>query len=360
MSARDTPQEHHRPLTPEALAGTSVWAVAQRPLPAQRRGRYLPASGHHPARMAPDLAAHIIHTYTVPEDLVVDPMCGIGTTLVEAVHAGRHGLGVDCEKRWATLAGQNLDLARAQGATGTAEIVHADARDLPGALPRHLVALAGTAALVLTSPPYGPATHAHTRAASTQRTGHAGVTHRRDTYADPADTANLANAPTTQTLIDGFTQILHAAAWLLHPTGRLAVTARPWRENGELIDLPSMIIDAAEHAGFIHTDRCVALLTGLRHGRLLPRPSFLQLLQLRRARTAGTRLHLIAHEDVLIFEVGLAPSRASALPAEPVRWVNSPAEGPSSRALAGADRIPAAGERESGQAVGVVGGHADG
>jgi modification methylase len=196
--------------------------------------------------------------------------------------------------------------------------VQADARDLPGALPWHLVALAGTAALVLTSPPYGPAAHAHARAASTQRTGQAGVTHRRDTYADPADAANLANAPTAWALMDGFTQILHAAAWLLHPSGRLVITVRPWRQNGELIDLPSMIIDAAEHAGFIHTDRCVALLTGLRHGRLLPRPSFLQLLQLRRTQTAGARLQLIAHEDVLVFEAPTAPSWALALPAEPV------------------------------------------
>jgi DNA modification methylase len=29
--------------------------------------------------------------------VVLDPMCGIGTTLVEAVHLGRHAIGVEYE-----------------------------------------------------------------------------------------------------------------------------------------------------------------------------------------------------------------------------------------------------------------------
>jgi modification methylase len=66
-----------------------------------------------------------------------------------------------------------------------------------------------------------------------------------------------------------------------------------------------MIIEAAEQAGFIQTDRCVALLAGVQEGRLRARPSFLQLMQLRKARTAGSRLHLIVHEDVLVFAAGM-------------------------------------------------------
>ena len=47
--------------------------------------------------------------------------------------------------------------------------------------------------------------------------------------------------------------------------------------------------------------RCVALLAGLRDGRLIARPSFFQLDNLRRARRGGQPWHLIVHEDVLIF-----------------------------------------------------------
>ena len=41
--------------------------------------------------MMPGIAATAIARYTEPGDLVADPMCGIGTTLVEAVHLDRDG-----------------------------------------------------------------------------------------------------------------------------------------------------------------------------------------------------------------------------------------------------------------------------
>jgi tRNA G10 N-methylase Trm11 len=51
--------------------------------------------------MLPAIAAHAIHAYIKPGDLVFDPMCGIGTTVVEAMHAGRDVIGVEYESRWA-------------------------------------------------------------------------------------------------------------------------------------------------------------------------------------------------------------------------------------------------------------------
>ena len=79
------------------------------------------------------------------------------------------------------------------------------------------------------------------------------------------------------------------------------VTARPWRQHGELVDLPAAVIAAGARAGLIPVARCVALLAGLRGGRLIARPSFFQLDNLRRARRYGQPWHLIVHEDVLIF-----------------------------------------------------------
>ena len=90
---------------------SSVWATAQASPAAQRRGRYVPESSAHPAKMLPAVAAHAITHYTRPGDLVMDPMCGIGTTLVEAVHLGRRAVGVEYETRWAHIARANLDLA---------------------------------------------------------------------------------------------------------------------------------------------------------------------------------------------------------------------------------------------------------
>src|SRR5580704_2274564 len=113
----------------------SVWPVAQRSAPAQRRGRYLPLSGHHPAKMLPAIAARAVATYTGPGDLVLDPMCGIGTTLVEAVHLGRDAIGVEYEARWAELAAAGVTRARRDGAAGAGQVIRADARQLPQAAP---------------------------------------------------------------------------------------------------------------------------------------------------------------------------------------------------------------------------------
>src|SRR6266540_3500066 len=47
---------------------------------------------------------------------------GIATTVVEAMHLGRHGIGVEYEARWVRLAADNIRLATAQGASGTGEV----------------------------------------------------------------------------------------------------------------------------------------------------------------------------------------------------------------------------------------------
>src|ERR671914_2106342 len=90
-SRRHSRQTPERP-TQEPVP-LSVWACAQQPAAFQRRGRYLPGSTAHPAKMLPAVAAAAINAYTQPDDIVLDPMCGIGTTLVEAAHHGRTPIG---------------------------------------------------------------------------------------------------------------------------------------------------------------------------------------------------------------------------------------------------------------------------
>src|SRR5919204_1990971 len=106
-----TPEPHTRTSVPMA-----VWPCAQQTSQVQRHGRYLPESNRHPAKMLPELARRAISAYSEPGELVVDPMCGIGTTLVEAIHLGRKALGVELEDRWASLATANLAHAHQQGA----------------------------------------------------------------------------------------------------------------------------------------------------------------------------------------------------------------------------------------------------
>lgn len=275
----------------------SVWTTAQRNARAQRAGRYVEVSGTHPAKMLPAIAARAIATYTGPGDLVVDPMAGIGSTLVEAVHLGRDAIGVEYEPNWADLARANLAHARAQGATGHGEVVCGDARHLPTLVDP---AVRGLVALVLTSPPYGPSLHGRV----TARPGE-GIAKAHNRYS--TDPANLAHVG-LDGLLDAMRTILAGCASLLRPGGYVAMTVRPWWSAGQLVDLPGALVRVGEDAGLVLYERNVALLAGLRGDRLVPRTSFFALEQVRKARAAGVPRFVIAHEDLLVFR---APSEAT-------------------------------------------------
>jgi modification methylase len=268
----------------------SVWATAQHLPRHQRAGRYVPASTAHPAKMLPSIAATAIAAYTQPGELVIDPMCGIGTTLVEAVHQDRQAIGVEYEARWAAVAQANLTLAASQGAAGTGQVHTGDARHLLDLLHP---ALHGTAALVLTSPPYGQSVHGQVSA----RPGH-GIAKSHDRYS--TDPSNLGRS-SHPILLEALEEILGAGRELLRPGGTLVLTARPWRRHGLLVDFPGQLTRTAETAGLVAYERNVALLVGLRGDRLVPRPSFFQLDHIRKARARGLPLRIIAHEDVLAF-----------------------------------------------------------
>ena len=282
----------------------SVWTTAQTSPAAQRKNRYTPESTAHPAKMLPAVAAHAIAHYTNPGDLVLDPMCGIGTTLVEAVHAGRRAVGVEYEPHWVDIARDNLDLARTRGVEHDARVFHGDARQLSSLLPQDYV---GQAALVVTSPPYGPSTHGQVSVSPT-----AGIQKYYHRYGNTLDRGNLANIGHHR-LLAGFTRILAGLVTFLRPGGHIAITIRPWREHAELIDLPAQILACGRQAGLIPVERCVALLARAAEHDLVGRGSFFQRDFIRKQRDAGLPLHLIAHEDVLVFRTLLTPQSSREL-----------------------------------------------
>ena len=281
----------------------SVWTTAQTSPSTQRRGRYTRESTAHPAKMLPDVARYAIGHYTEPGDLVLDPMCGIGTTLVEAVHLGRRAVGIEYEPHWVTVANNNLALAAGHGVDHDGQVFHGDARQLSTLLPAEL---RGQAALVVTSPPYGPSTHGRVAVAPGE-----GIQKYFHQYGSTLDRGNLANIGHHR-LLSGFTRILTALAEFMRPGGHIAITVRPWREHAELIDLPSQILTCGRNAGLIPVERCAALLARVAEHDFVARGSFFQRDFLRKQREAGLPLHLIAHEDVLVFRTPLRPSRSAA------------------------------------------------
>jgi site-specific DNA-methyltransferase (adenine-specific) len=89
-------------------ATTDVWEI-----PSERASRV-----GHPAPFPVELPERLIHLLTYEGDVVLDPFCGSGTTLVAAARTGRHGVGFDTEPEYVEIANQRV---AAEGAVGDDE-----------------------------------------------------------------------------------------------------------------------------------------------------------------------------------------------------------------------------------------------
>ncbi|GAA4921911.1 hypothetical protein GCM10023223_48760 [Stackebrandtia albiflava] len=246
--------------------------------------------------MFPHIARHAIAAYTSPGDLVVDPMCGIGTTLVEAIELGRPAIGIEYEPAWTGTAAANLYLARQRVPDAPAsDVITGDARQLPVLLPQDAV---GRVKLILTSPPYGQLTHGRVRQNAQGRI--LKLSNRYGPHRN--DRSQLAHRG-LPALIDGLTEVFTACGQVLAPDGLLVLAVRPWVEQGRLVDFPSMMVDAATTAGLAITQRCAAILARWNHHTqtLEPHHTFFALHNTRQARANGRPAHLIVHEDILVF-----------------------------------------------------------
>lgn len=269
----------------------AVWPVAQTSSQYQRRGRYLPASTAHPGKMVPALARRILETYSVPGQLVCDPMCGIGTTLVEGADLGRRCIGVELEARWAELGEANLDHVLSSEKRALAEVRVGDARRLA----ELLADVAGTVDLVATSPPY--ACEVGTVDKPSWRAGRSLCD--RSTLNYSASKANLGHAR-DEAYLAQMAEVYEACHSVLRPDGLLVTVTKNLRRRGRCFDLAAATVQLARDAGFSYVQHVVALLCAIRDSELVARPSFWQLTQTRKALARGLPAHLVAHEDVLV------------------------------------------------------------
>jgi modification methylase len=274
------------------LVPLAVWPCAQTSAQYQRAGRYLAASSSHPGKMLPELACRLVAEYCPPGGLVADPMCGIGTTLVEAATLDRLAVGVELEPRWAELARANLGQTLPPQQAALTEVRVGDARRLPETL--HDVA--GRVDLVVTSPPYACDAGVIDRPA--WRAG--GRLCQPDSLNYSRNPANLGHAR-GQVWRSGIAEVLAGCAWLLRPGGLLVTVTKNTRRLGRLNDLAAGTVELAEQAGFGYLQHIIALHAAVRDGGLAARPSFWQLTQTRKARARGEPCHLVVHEDVLVF-----------------------------------------------------------
>lgn len=84
---------------------TNIWRITNGKKFAQPDGDI---AYEHPATFPYQLAHDHILTWTNPGDMVLDPMCGSGTTLLAAKNTGRQWFGIDISARYCQLAERRL------------------------------------------------------------------------------------------------------------------------------------------------------------------------------------------------------------------------------------------------------------
>ena len=237
----------------------ALWPVGQIAAQRQRAGRYDPTSSAHPAKMFPELARRIITEFSRPGDLVVDPMCGAGTTLVEAAAMGRYAVGVEREPRWAELARANAAYALAGEAAGRVGVYVGDAGPWPRC--RDLL---GRADLVLTSPPYSADVGVLDRAAWGAGGGLCPA--RARNYS--ADRANLGHAR-GRAYHDAMALVYAGCAGLLQAGGMFVVVTKHTRRTGEPWTWPGSA-SSWDTAGLAYVGHVIALHAAVRDGPCSP------------------------------------------------------------------------------------------
>ena len=111
---------------PSPLNGSYTWLSAIENCVFAKHGRALfkPSCEHnmwtfpsgsskiHPTQKPIKLMMKLIEASSEPNDLVFDPCMGSGSTVVAAIHSGRHYIGVELNQDWYKVAQQQLISAR--------------------------------------------------------------------------------------------------------------------------------------------------------------------------------------------------------------------------------------------------------
>ena len=70
--------------------------------------KIIPQTNQHPTEKPVRLPAHFIKLHSQPGDLVFDPFCGSGSTLLAAKRNGRNFIGIELDPKWVTHANERL------------------------------------------------------------------------------------------------------------------------------------------------------------------------------------------------------------------------------------------------------------
>ncbi len=104
------------------LEATTIWSFPN-------RGKWASHKGDYRGNFAPQIPRNVIERYSKKGNLVLDPMVGSGTTIIEAKLTGRNSVGIDINKKPLEIAKQRI--SHVPNTNGSTHILYlGDARKL--------------------------------------------------------------------------------------------------------------------------------------------------------------------------------------------------------------------------------------
>jgi hypothetical protein len=257
---------------------SSIWHTGTHSVAAQFADRgYHRDSDTDRWAMPPAVAAHAITALTRPGDVVLDPDCGTGTVIVEALTAGRHAIGLTTQPHHWRLARANVTATKATGAPSDGMVLVLNRR--PSTLRAAATGgLTGRVALLLTT---------------------------------------LRTAPALD-VADRLRAVLTECRPLLRGGAHVAISISPTRDatTHALLDLPARVLATGTALGLAPVARCLALTAHPRGQRVRTHASLAERRAAARIATlTGRPIALSAHHTVLVFRVD--PDAADAALAAP-------------------------------------------
>lgn len=178
---------------------------------------------NYPAKWNRELVRFLIEMFTDPEELVLDPMCGSGVAVREAVSINRQGLGSDINQEALKLCVQHDRIG---------EYRQLDARNL--IFPENSIDL------LLTSPSFGISIDA-----------------KHAKYSDHM--SDIANCKTFEQWRQNFKDCLPEFYRITKPGRLCIIETRPRRKDWESKPLFNWIINDAEQCGFSYFDMIIEI-----------------------------------------------------------------------------------------------------
>jgi hypothetical protein len=247
------------------ISTNSLWIIGSR----SREGMH---NGKYHGNFVPQIPFQVIRRFTKPEDVVLDPFLGSGTTLIECRRQGRHGIGIELIESRADDAQKRIDAESNPYGTWQ-EIIEGDSanekiiRQVRKKLEEHG---RSQVQLLIMHPPY----------------------HDIIKFSDhPRD---LCNAPTLKHFLESFASIVRGTYDILQKNHFLVVVIGDKYGNREWVPLGFYTMEVVKSVGYTLKSIVVKNMEGNRAKRNLH--------NLWRQRAFKGKYYIFKHEYVLFFQ----------------------------------------------------------